>query len=190
LLSDEGEHVDKRNTLRAIGVALVLGVTLVVSACSAPSNEEGPRVPSSSSAAKKTTPAGVSRPTDAASTPDAGSSTQAGAAATPLGDATQDWPATDLGQRQGAMGPATEESPGVYRYLVAADDTASGLLERFDLCQIDIALSYEADGGHLTAGHAITVQRHLVDELGSDTTDDHRGWKCTYPEQPRTSRTG
>ncbi|PZE35769.1 hypothetical protein [Curtobacterium sp. MCPF17_031] len=88
------------------------------------------------------------------------------------------------------MGQATEETPGVYRYVVAANDTTSGLLERFDLCHIDIALLYEADGGHLTAGQAITVQRHLDDGRGSDTTDDHRGWKCTYPEQPRTSRTG
>ncbi|PZE61474.1 hypothetical protein DEJ33_06640 [Curtobacterium sp. MCPF17_047] len=88
------------------------------------------------------------------------------------------------------MGSATEESPGVYRYVVAANDTTSNLLERFDLCQIDIALSYEADGGHLAAGQAITVQRHMADGRGSDTTDDHRGWKCTYPEQPRISRTG
>jgi hypothetical protein len=190
LLSDEGDHLDKRNMLRGTGIALVLGVTLGVSACSASSDQEELRVPSSSSAAKQSTPASASRPTDAASMPDAGSSTQAGAAATPLGDATQDWPATDLGQRQGAMGQATEETPGVYRYLVAADDTASGLLERFDLCQIDIALSYEADGGHLAAGQAITVQRHMDDGRGSDTTGDHRGWKCTYPEQPRTSRTG
>jgi len=176
--------------LRGTGIALVLGVTLGVSACSASSDQEELRVPSSSSAAKQSTPADTSRPTDAASPSDAGSSTQGGEATTPLGDATQDWPATDLGQRQGAMGQATEETPGVYRYVVAANDTTSGLLERFDLCQIDIALSYEADGGHLAAGQAITVQRHLDDGRGSDTTDDHRGWKCTYPEQPRTSRTG
>ncbi|WP_420367065.1 hypothetical protein [Curtobacterium sp. L1-20] len=182
--------MDQRNMLRGIGIALVLSITLGVSACSASSDEKNWRVPSSSSTAKQSTPADASHPTDAASPSDADSSGQAAAVTTPLGDATQDWPATDLGQRQGAMGQATEETPGVYRYVAAANDTTSGLLERFDLCQIDIALSYEADGGQLTAGHAITVQRHLTDGQGSDTTDDHRGWKCTYPEQPRTSRTG
>lgn len=173
---------------RGIGTVLVLGVVVGISACSATNHADTLRA--SPPATKQGTSAEASRSPDAASTPDTSSSAQPGDARTPLGDATQDWPATDLGQRLGATGQATKESPGVYRYVVAADDTIAGLLERFDLCASDIGLSYEADNGELAAGRVITVQRHLVDEQGNDTTSDHRGWKCTYPEQPRTSRTG
>jgi len=175
-----------RSVRPMLAIAAALGVVLGASACTAEHGSGGDASTASVAASSQPQVGGIG----AAATPGVAPGGSASGVPTPLGDATQDWPAVDLGQRLGAAGEATEVQPGVYRYVVAPDDTTSGLLTRFDLCAIDIETAYEAAGGHLAADEAVTVQRSMRDSSGNDTTAFHRGWKCTYPEQPRTSRAG
>lgn len=78
-------------------------------------------------------------------------------------------------------------SAGIYEYTVAPADNVGALLERFDLCSIDIELS--EDGRGLHPRDKITVKRHMQNSSGdSDLSEFHRGWKCTYPNAPRSQR--
>lgn len=169
--------------VRGFGSTLLLGVVLSVSACSIVGGDHVTGARSASAAGSPTSAAGALS-TGAAAAP------RPAAGAEPLGDATQDWPAVDLGPRVGAEGTASESAPGVYRYLVVANDSEAGLLERFDLCGADIETADDAADGTLSPGETLTIQRSMTDSEGADATEFHRGWKCTYPEQPRTSQAG
>ena len=107
---------------------------------------------------------------------------------TPLGDTPQTWPALDRGAQPGALGTVTPQGPGVYRYEVVGDDTVTGLQERFHLCSIDIGNSL-AGASNLQPGQILTIKRRMTDPSGQKSDPSfHRGWKCTYPDPPRTLR--